>query len=128
MSNRPVSYESVETHEHPEGGDRGGYAKETHTFLVYPDGRVEHDYSPGCDPHEPADFGLDNETLRRLTTKEDAVEFVDAELVALRDKLAEKEELRAKLLAATEYKAVADYFGYDDDDDEEEEEEGDEEE
>ncbi len=109
----------VRMHEHPEGGDRGGYAEETHTFLIHPDSRVEHSYWAGCD--EPADFGLEDPS--RLVTKEDAVSFVDFEIRSLKEKLAGYEELREKLLTAGEYLDAADYG---DEDEEEESDEDDE--
>jgi hypothetical protein len=104
----------TETHEHPEGGDRGGYAQETHTFCVFADGRVEHDYTLDCNDSGPGGFGLDEGTLERLSTKEDALGFVDAELAVVRTRLKELEDLRKNLEVAANYIDTADYDGYED--------------
>lgn len=123
MSNvLPVEYDFTENHEHPEGGDRGGYAPETHTFRVHQNGLVEHDYSLDCSDGGPGGFGLDNDTLSRLGTREEALGFVEQEIESFRAKLAYAEDCKAKLLAANEYKDVADYWGYEKDEDDEAEE------
>lgn len=126
---RPVSTTAfTETHEHPDGGDRGGFAPETHTFKVFADGLVEHDYQLDCNDSGPGGFGLDNDTLERLPTKEDALAFLEAELGQLRSRLTELQELRYKLETATSYTDKADYSVYDEEDEEEDDEEEDEDE
>ncbi len=119
--------EFTETHEHPEGGDRGGYAQETHTFKVFADGRVEHDYQLDCNDSGPGGFGLDSGTLERLPTKEDALAFLEAELGQLRSRLTELQELRYKLETATSYADEADYSAYEEDEEDDDEEDDDEE-
>ncbi len=114
-------YEFTENHEHPEGGDRGGYAPETHSFTIMEDGAIVHDYAIECGDGGPRCFGFDNSTLDRLTTKEDALHFVREEIRQCKQKLVEAEECEKILLAATVYRDEAEYFGYDD------EEEGDDE-
>lgn len=116
---QPVeTYDFTETHEHPEGGDRGGYAPETHTFRVFANGRVEHDYSLDCNDGDPGCFGLDEGTLERLSTKEDALCFVNAKLAEVRERLQELETLQQKLEATADYVDSAEYSGYEEEEDE----------
>ncbi len=121
-----AQFEFTETHEHPEGGDRGGYAPETHSFS-FEKRKASHDYNLDCPDGGPGCFGLDEGTLQRLTTKEDALDFVDGELAGLRQRLAEAEECRRLLVEATSYEDKADYWGYEDEEDDEEEDEDEEE-
>lgn len=121
-----MRYEFTETHEHPEGGDRGGFAPETHSFS-FENGEAVHDYDLDCNDGGPGSFGLDEMTLQRLTTREDAIGFVKEEVRAAKAKLEEAEECLQKLMEATTYKDNADYFGYEEDEEDMEDDEEDEE-
>jgi hypothetical protein len=117
-----MRFDFTETHEHPEGGDRGGFAPETHFFL-FEDGKATHKYSLDCNDSGPGGFGLDESTLQRLTTREDALGFVSAEVKSLRQKLAEAEECERLLREAKSYEDAADYSDYEDEDEDEDEDE-----
>ena len=93
------TFEISETHEHPEGGDRGGYAEETHSFVVV-DGTVTHEYGVGVD--EPENYGVEQESLR---TKDEAIAFVRSNRTYLEEQLEHLKELEELLLN----KAVEDF-------------------
>lgn len=115
MSIAAKVYNFEEYHEHPDGSDCGGFTQELHTFRVFSGGSlgvyVDHNYS--LDIEDPRHFGLDNDTLSRLTTKEDALWFVKECVRELKDKLARAEECVAQLEAASKYEDLADYSKYD---------------
>lgn len=117
---RGEEYDFTETHEHPEGGDRGGYGNETHTFGFI-NGAAYHNYDLDVGD-DPGSFGLDESTLERLTTKEDAIHFVANEIAELETKLREAQECKKRLEEATSYMDRAEYRGYDEEDEDDDDE------
>ena len=97
-----VSFKISDTHEHPEGGDRGGYAGETHSFRVV-GGSVRHDYDVNVD--EPECYNICTSDGCR-PTKDEALSFVKGVRESLEEDIANLKELE-ELLQKLDY--VEDY-------------------
>lgn len=115
---KPVRTAFEELHQHVEGGDRGGYVREEHAFLVYSDGRVAHTHSL-----EDADCGSDvlesfDVEPQKLETREEALSFVTDQLVKARLRVQQLEKLREQLETASDYLDTADYWWEEDEEDE----------
>ncbi len=87
------------------GGSEGGYANEIHT-LTFENGNVTHDYEFGA-ASSPDEFGLDSPT--RLTSKEEALDYLSVKVAELRVQLRDAEDARHLLQEAVSFRDLADY-------------------
>ncbi len=117
----------AEHHEHDEGADLGGFAVEKHTFEIV-DGNVTHNYNLECGDNTADCYGLSNDTLDRLNTRENAIGFIASKIADLKVRLARFEKCQKAVIEANSYADAADYAEYEEETDDEEEEEEDEDE